>query len=138
MRADELTHFPFFKEDCGGRCCVIHADHYFVLRIEESDICNTRSWRNVNLLYEVKFYRRKPHRFLQQEKAKKAACCRGFVYIPRGQTQPLILMNELYFYVIEMIYEKKIVIFNKIWMSSSESFGSNVEKTAMQPLVALT
>jgi hypothetical protein len=38
MRADERTHFLFFKEGCGGRCSVIHADSYFVLRIEESYI----------------------------------------------------------------------------------------------------
>jgi hypothetical protein len=67
-------------------------------------LCNIRSWRNVNLLYEVKFYRRKPHRFLQQEKVKKASCCR-FVCIPRCQTAPHF--DEWYFYITEMIYEKK-------------------------------
>jgi len=89
MRADELMHFPFSKEDCGVGCSV-----------------RLRCWRNVNLLYEVKFYRRKPHRFLQQEKVKKASCCRRFVFIAHDQTQPLILMNKLYFYIIEIIYEK--------------------------------
>jgi hypothetical protein len=77
----------FLKEGYGGVCSVIHADHYFVLRIEDSQtLCNIRSWRNVNLLYEVKIYRRKPLRFVQQEKAKKASCCRRLVCIPRGQT----------------------------------------------------
>jgi len=82
-------HFPFFKEDYGGGCSVIYADHYFVLHIEDSQtFCNIQSWRNINLLYEVKFYRKKLHRFLQQEKVKKASCCRRFVCIPRGQTAP--------------------------------------------------
>lgn len=95
-----------FLKKTGGGCSVIHTDHYFVLRIEDSQIlCNIRSWRSVNLLYEVKFCRRKPHRL--KEKLKKASCCRRFVCISRGQTQPHILMNELYFCIIEMIYKKK-------------------------------
>jgi len=104
MRADELMHFPFFKE-CGGGILqympIIIL--YCALRTLET-LWNIRNWRNVNLLYEVKFYRRKPHRFLQQEKVKKAS--EGLQSM--CQTQPLILMNdELYFYIIEMIYEKR-------------------------------
>jgi len=44
MRADELMHFPFFKEGCGGGCSAIHDDHYFVLRTEDSQtLCNIRN-----------------------------------------------------------------------------------------------
>jgi len=36
--------FSFFKEECGGGCSVIHADHCFVKRIEGSQsLCNIRS-----------------------------------------------------------------------------------------------
>jgi hypothetical protein len=58
------------------------------------------------VLYEVKFYRRNPHRFLQQEKVKEGVAPQKVVCIPCGQTQPLILINELYFCIIEMAYEK--------------------------------
>jgi hypothetical protein len=110
-----------FLKKTGGRYSAVYADYYFVLRIEDTQtLWNIRNWRNVNLLYEVKFYRRKTHRFLQQEKVKKASCFRRFAVHTWPNTAPHF--DE--WWIVFMIYEKKSVFKNKIWMNSNENLGS--------------
>lgn len=91
------------------RYSAIHADHYFLLRIEDTwDIVKHTKLKKRKLAIWSKILSQKAASFLTTRKGEEGVVLQKFCLQSMCQTQPLVLMNdELYFYIIEMIYEKR-------------------------------